>query len=218
MHTNPIEALEDRGATYGLLARLFNREVDEDLLEALGNLPLGDETSSDAIDEGSRLMRAYLAEERPDTIRELAVDFARLFIVRTARTANAPYPFESVHTAPDRTTMGDARDRALAAYREEGLDKSPSWTLPEDHVSLELEFEQTLCLRAAEALRREDETEAARLLAKQRAFLANHLNNWVPAFAETMEAYARTEFYRGLALFLTGFLEEDGAYLDALLG
>lgn len=218
MQTNLIEALEDRGATYGLLARLFNREVDEDLLEALGSLPLGDETSPSAIDEGTRFMRAYLAEDRPDTIRELAVDFARLFIVRTARTANAPYPFESVHTAPDRTTMGDARDRVLAAYREEGLDKSPSWTLPEDHVSLELEFEQMLCLRAAEALRREDEGEAARLLEKQRSFLADHLNGWVPAFAETMEACAQTGFYQGLALLLAGFLEADGGYLDELLG
>lgn len=217
MQTELIEALEDRIATYGLLARLFNREVDDELISTLEATPHGDETGPSLADEGFRLMKAYLEIDRSDTITELAVDFARLFLVRTAHERNAPYPFESVYTTDNRTTMGDARDRVLASYREEGIDKSALWTLGEDHIALELEFEQILCQKAVEALAARKGGEARRLLSKQREFLVHHLLSWTPPFIEAMSSTAQTDFYRGLALMLKGFLEEDALYLEALL-
>lgn len=213
MSAELIATLEERAATYGLLARLFNREIDEDLLENLGSLPLGGETPAGSPCEGARLMQAYLDASGSDAITELAVDFARLFIVRTAHTKNASYPFESVYTSTDRTIMGDARDRVLAAYRSEGLDKSPSWKLAEDHVSLELEFEQLLCSRAGTALADGNEAEGRRLLVKQREFLDDHLLVWTPMFAEAMQVGAKTDFYRGLGSFLLEFLQDDRKHL-----
>ena len=109
--------------------------------------------------------------------------------------------------------MGDARDRVLAAYRSEGLDKSPSWKLAEDHVSLELEFEQLLCSRAGTALADGNEAEGRRLLVKQREFLDDHLLVWTPMFAEAMQVGAKTDFYRGLGSFLLEFLQDDRKHL-----
>ena len=211
-----IGATEDRAATYGLLARLYNREIDEALLAELGRLPLGDAEDASPAGAGARLMRSYLDECGPDAITELAVDFARLFLVRTAKTKDAPYPFESVYTSEEGITMGDARDAVLADYRREGLDKSSSWTLAEDHIALELEFEQALCLRTADALRAENLEEARRLLGRQRAFLAQHLTSWTEPFFAAKERTAHTGLYRGLAGFTAGFLQEDERYLEAL--
>lgn len=205
-----FDTLAERGATYGLLARLYQREIDVELLEVLAPLPL------DGC-EGARLMRTYLDNRSSAATTELSVDFAHLFLVRTAKTKDAPYPNESVYASTDGTIMGDARDAVLASYRAEGLDKSSSWNLPEDHIALELEFLQTLCQRVTYALREGNEREVWRLLEVQQKFITLHIGRWTKPFTQAMECWAQTDFYRGLALFTAVFLEEDTAFLEKLL-
>ena len=213
MNRETLGILEDRAATYGLLARLYHREVDEALLFDMGHLDLSSTTDSETLDAGVRLMSAYLGECGPDALTELAVDYARLFLVRSAHATEAPYPYESVYASENRTVMGCARDQVLASYREEGLDKGASWNLAEDHIALELEFMQVLCKRTAEAFRAGDEAEVERLSAKQQDFLEHHLLSWTPLFVDAMESTAHTDWYRGLASFTKGFLVEDGKLL-----
>ena len=243
-------ALEGRTAAYGLLARLLNREVDEELLAELRALPFAaDEAvrpndASDAddpgrrdntadlptaaysadIDEGNRLLGGYLAgigNEDGDAQRaltDLAVDFARLFVVRKRSESAAPYPNESVHTSTEHLRMDGARDEVRSLFRAEGVRAADAWRLGEDHVALELEFMQTLAARTVEAASANDEGAADDLLSKQTSFLDRHLLNWVPVFAETMERTARTDFYRGVALLLVAHLHEDRALVEQLLG
>lgn len=216
MDTELIGALEDRAATYGLISRLFGREADESLLAELDRLPWG-AAGDEALDEGGRLVRAYLDGRGPDARTELAVDFARLFVVRTAKTKDAPYPYESVHTSEERITMADARDQVRAIYREEGLEAGAALHVPEDHIALELEFEQKMCLRAIDALRAGDDGEARRLLVRSQEFLREHLLSWTAPFFDAMERTARTGFYQGLAGFTAGFLADDARFLEDLL-
>lgn len=215
-----LALLDDRAATYGLLARLLGLEVDAALLAALADGGFAIDTGSAAVDEGARLMGGYLqtaARADADAARtELAVDFARLFVVRTRNAAGLPYPFESVYTSDDGCTMGAARDEVRRIYREAGMAKDDAWNVGEDHVALELEFAQTLAARTAQALREGDEAAAEKLLARQAAFMDAHLLNWVPRFADAMARTARTDFYRGLARFLAGWLQEDRATLAEL--
>ena len=213
-----LATLDDRAATYGLLARLLGHEIDAELLASLADGGFATDTGSAAVDEGARLMNAYLrAATDPDAARtELAVDFARLFVVRTRNAAGLPYPFESVYTSDDGCTMGAARDEVRRIYREAGMAKDDAWNVGEDHVALELEFMQTLAARTAQALRKGDEAAAEELLARQGAFMDAHLLNWVPRFIDAMARTARTDFYRGLAQFLAGWLQEDRATLAEL--
>lgn len=207
-------ALTDRAAPYGLLARLFNREIDEGLLEGLRALPFPEDTGSASFDEANRLMGSYLAAAGEHTRTELAVDFARLFVVRRRSTRTAPYPNESVHTSEEHLVMDRARDEVRALYRAEGLQASDAVRLGEDHIALELEFMQVMVERAATACNEGDEEELCRLLDVQAAFLDDHLLNWVPAFAATMEETAQTDFYRGLAKLLVAHLREDRTLVD----
>lgn len=202
-------ALADRAAAYGLLSRLFNREIDEELLEGLRALAFPGDTGDATLDEGNRLMGSYLAAAGEDARTELAVDFARLFIVRRRSTRTAPYPNESVHTSEEHIVMDRARDEVRAVYRAEGLQASDAVRLGDDHIALELEFMQVTAERAARACSEGDEEELRRLLRVQAAFLDDHLLNWVPSFAAIMEKTARTGFYRGLAKLLVAQVRDD---------
>lgn len=195
--------LVERAAAYGLLARLLNREVDEALLTELRALPATSELVADLGD---------------DAITQLAVDFARLFIVRDRKAQVAPYPNESVHTSEEHLRMDAARDEVRALFRAAGVKAADSQRLGEDHVALELEFMQVLATRTAEAYRAGDEATADELLAQQADFLDHHLLNWVPSFAGIMEQTARTSFYQGVAKLLVAHLSDDRAFVEALQG
>lgn len=199
------EELAWRSGVYGLLARLFEREVDEELLASLRSEGfLADALARDEAESSEAGLRDALA-----------VDFARLFIVRSRGTKHAAYPFESVYS-PARRTMGDARDDVVACYRAAGLGKSDGWRVSEDHIALELDFMRVLGERAIEALATGDADGAADALKRQRDFLERHLLAWVPAFAEEMGRQAHTSFYRELAGGTVAFLKEDQGRLALL--
>jgi len=219
MTNETVAALQGRAQTYGLLARLLACEVDAALLEALPDGLLPAQTGVAGLDEGAALVNGYLAAHAGDAAArtELAVDYARLFVVRGKETAGAAYPFESVYASTDGLTVSDARSQMRALYRAAGLVTHGGWNLGEDHIALELQFTQLLGERAADALESGDEGLAARLLGQQLAFLDEHLLRWAPGFCAAMERNARSAFYRGLARFLPAYLAEDRAALEDCL-
>ncbi len=211
------ELTQRRAETYALLSDLYRVEVSEEFLDKLSQMRFPAETGNEEMDRGYWLMSSYLARPRDGMLLELAVDYARAFIGTGSEGYSAAYPYESVYTSEHRLVMQEARDEALAAYRSQGLDKSLEWKDGEDHVSLELQFEQILCERAASALSQGDEETATGLFRVQRAFARYHLLNWVPMMTADLRGFAKTDLYKGLACLTDGFLQEDAAFLDELL-
>lgn len=212
-----IKLNEQRAATYGLLSRLYRVEVDQPLLDELRSMRFPAKTGNENVDEGYRLLATYLSNTWDNSVTDLAIDYVRVFIGHGIDAFSAAYPFESVYTSEKRLLMQDARDEVLAIYRSAGLDKKNSWKEGEDHVALELEFEQVLANRTADALRKGDEEEAAALLTTQRNFLEDHLLSWVPMMTADMKRFAKTDLYQGLAYLTDGFLNTDKAFLDDVL-
>ena len=149
-----IKLIEQRAATYGLLSRLFRVEIDQELLDELHGMRFPASTGNADVDEGYLRLAKYLSNTWENSLTDLAVDYTRVFIGHGVDAYSAAYPFESVYTSEQRLLMQDARDEVLAIYRSAGLDKKNSWKEGEDHVALELEFEQVLANRTAEALRK----------------------------------------------------------------
>ena len=149
-----IKLIEQRAATYGLLSRLFRVEIDQELLDELHGMRFPASTGNADVDEGYLRLAKYLSNTWENSLTDLAVDYTRVFIGHGVDAYSAAYPFESVYTSEKRLLMQDARDEVLAIYRSAGLDKKNSWKEGEDHVALELEFEQVLANRTAEALRK----------------------------------------------------------------
>lgn len=203
-----------RAATYALLARLFNKEIDAPLLLQLRQTEFSVTGLDDLQDSGAKLMDAYTSTANDDSKTELAVDFARIFVIREKGTHVAAYPNESVYTSEERIVMGKSRDSAMMFYRTHGYKIDDSCKLAEDHIAIELEFEKTLSLKIAESTKSGDNSRITECLNDQRVFLEQHLLNWTPSFLHIMKDVAHTNFYQGLALYTLGFLQSEKLYLD----
>ena len=211
------EVLRGRWATYQFLSRLFRQEVDQELYDTLVSMRFPANTGSALVDEGYRMICDYLSHADGAVLTELAVDYVRAFIGSGNDGFSAAYPYESVYTSPKRLMMQDARDEVLVLYRAAGLDKQESWKEGEDHIALELEFEQILGERALEALERGDEEACRALLLSQRNFLEDHLLAWYPMMAADLQKFPKTDFYRGLGKLTDGFLHNDLEFLNEVL-
>ncbi len=212
-----ITLMEQRAATYGLLSRLYRVELDQEMLDQLRGMRFPAATGNSDVDEGYLRIARFLSNTWENSITDLSVDYVRVFIGHGVDAFSAAYPFESVYTSEKRLLMQDARDEVLAIYRANGLDKKDTWKEGEDHLALELEFEQTLANRTVEALRRGDEEEAAALLTTQQNFLSDHLISWVPMMTADMKRFAKTDLYQGLAYLTDGFLDTDRTFLEDIL-
>lgn len=215
--TEIVELMDMRARAYGMLARLYRVEVDDEALRELQSMRFPTATGNAAVDEGYRLLYRYLSSAWDDSITELAIDFVRTFIGHGVNGYSAAYPFESVYTSERRLMMQEARDDVLRTLRANNL-KRGRWSEGEDHVALELEFMQRMALRAAAALREGDEEKALQAVATQLEFAQNHLMNWLPMLTRDMKVFSRTAFYQGLAQLTMGYVEEDTALLAELLG
>ena len=211
------DVLRGRMATYRFLSRLFRVEVDQELYDTLVSMRFPTNTDNALVDEGYRMICGYLSQADGTVLTELAVDYVRAFIGSGNDGFSAAYPYESVYTSPKRLMMQDARDEVLVLYRAFGLDKQESWKEGEDHIALELEFEQILCERAIRAYEAGDEDECLKLLLSQRNFLEDHLLAWYPMMAADLQKFPQTDFYKGLGKLTDGFLRNDLEFLDAVL-
>ena len=205
-----------RARTYGMLARLYRKEVDKEVLDELQSMRFPTSTGNAKVDEGYHLLYDYLRTAWDDSVTELAIDYVRTFIGHGVNGYSAAYPYESVYTSERRLMMQEARAEVLQTLRENNL-KRGNWTEGEDHVALELEFMQRMAMRTAAALRDGNEESAAEYVLTQRTFARDHLLNWLPMLTGDMRMFSRTTFYQGLAQLTMGYVEEDEAVLSELL-
>lgn len=212
-----IKLIEQRAATYGLLSRLFRVEIDQELLDELHGMRFPASTGNADVDEGYLRLAKYLSNTWENSLTDLAVDYTRVFIGHGVDAYSAAYPFESVYTSEKRLLMQDARDEVLAIYRANLLKKGEEWNDCEDHIALELEFMQVMSERTAKALKEGKEDEAVEMLKTQRAFVGQHLANWVPMFVSDIKYFSQTDLYIGAGELLLGFVQTEVEALDDLL-
>lgn len=197
-----------RAVVYKLLSDCYyppderTRGQAERLLRELRDLLPEAETAID-------LLAAGLAAS--EGVEELAVDHARLFVGPFALLAP---PYGSVYLEGERRLMGDSTLEVETWYRDAGLELADGFTATADHVAAELEFMYFLAAKELEALHAADPASAAHLRSKQRVFINRHLGAWLPDFTRTVEAQARSLFYRGLATATRRFVERDSLHLS----
>lgn len=186
-----------RANFYRFLSRLYLLEVDEALWNAMQNMTFPVDAAEGDMKAGFELMRGYLdANAKGDlaaVLDDLAVDYARIFLSAGVAQGKAAFPYESVYTSRKHLVMQDSRMDVVALYAKRGVTPSKdNYHVPEDHLGYLCEYMAILI----------DEGAAD----EQKAFLKNHLLNWVSAFTVDMGKYAATDFYGGLAKLTRGFL------------
>ena len=138
-------------------------------------------------------------------------DYTRLFIGPGKLLAP---PWQSVYLDGDRLVFQVHTVQVNSYYERFGLELGSEYREPADHVGLQFEFLAHLAEISLQALRDRDNVKFSELCTAQRGFLRNHMIRWVPHWSRDVDTYARTDFYRGVALLASGILRD----LDLVFG
>ena len=209
------EIAQARCMGYSFFADVFSTEVTREFIANMGSFEA---------EEGSKLQEfvAMLGGADLDEVtQDVRSEFCALFLNMSAHPV---FTSESVYLSGTHTIMQEPRNQVLAEYRSRGLavDKD-SFDWPEDHVSMEMLFMSHLCKQESDLCRQAFETgECASIDAglaevcdAQKKFFGEHLDKWVPMFAEQLSQNAKTLFYKGIAECLDTFLEKEREMLCA---
>ena len=194
--------MEPRAQLYTLLSRLYRTEVDAPLLAGLKGLSFP-AAANENLSEGYTILTDYLANCSENTLEDLAVDYATVFLAAGSADGQAAIPCESVYTSPKKIFMQDAWEDVCRIYAEHGLTKKGTHSdLMEDHIALELEY-------MAELVKRRNPQA-------EKSFIENHLLNWLPSFVADIEKYADHDFYKAVGRITLGFVQMEHGLLIAL--
>ncbi len=201
-----VAELRARAATYAFLSRALS---DEELpAEFLGALAADGPETGTALDGYMVGLAGLDAAGLEAAHRDLAADHAALLLGMSARPVS---PFESVYTSPEQLMRQEAWERAVRDYAASGFKPVSTLRVPEDHISIELQFCSALLNRAADFAAAGVLDAAARDAAAQASFVRGHLAAWVPRFCDLLEERAHTDFYRGVAQMLRELLTQEAA-------
>ena len=182
-----------RSQAYWLLSRLLLKPPDEPLIRELGDFfssvagGLGPELTP-SVDDFAACARG-LAGQAVDT--GIAVDFTRL--VSGLNPREGPPPVESA--IREGRALGEAATAVAVAYAEAGFPEPLQEAGPPDHAATGLRF-MALCSHAeSQAWSAGDIGAGGDWLTRERAFLADHLVAWLPAFCDAAANRAAEPLY-----------------------
>lgn len=197
--------MQPRADFYRFLSRLFQREVNQTLIDHMQAMRFPIESSTDELRAGYQQLQDFLANYEKSGLLDLEADYAKVFLGAGISEGAAAFPYESVYTSPKKIMMQEARDQVMAIYQAKGLCLDQGKTaLMEDHAAIELEFMAGLCAEGN--------------IEEQKVFLDQHLLNWLPKLCADIQKHARTDFYQGVAKITTGYLKLDRLNLDKMEG
>lgn len=218
--------IEDRCDNYAMLSRLFQREVDKDLLADLIDSPVAEATGNELFDSGYSRVRSFL-DAVVDLDRgksTLAIDYCLAFLgygvdpeKADGTGRNAAYPYESIYRSDSKSLGGEHSAAVSDLFRSCMFMPTKDRMIAEDHIACELEFMQFLANSELVAAREGETKVVVGTQQKELAFLEEHLLIWIASFREAVEGFAETEFYLGLLEMTQGWLELDAQQLRELL-
>jgi TorA maturation chaperone TorD len=222
---------EARAIMYRFLAAVYLIPPNEDFMRHMVARDFLAELTAFLGQEAVADLKQFAATADLDkAIALLKQEYMDLFAVPTGRYV---IPFEDVYLG--RTPEGKQErgplmgQRAIAVrkmYRQAGAQMDQACKELPTHIGVELSFMSFLC--EMEAAKLGDEKGAALPDQEKREtadstcyrelqirFLRKHLNAWFPQLNQSIQANAKTQFYRGLASITAAFLVRDMANLLA---
>lgn len=219
---------------YGFLAAVHLRPPEADCLRQMVEPEfLATLSSLFGATAVAALSEFAAAGEVDHDLASLEQEYMALFAVPTGRYVT---PFEDVYRGITRDgkqergpLLGECAIAVRRIYRATGAQMDSACKELPTHIGVELSFMSFLCAREAEALREGQQidggdpnggqsTAAGCYRALQSAFLREHLNNWFPQLSSAIQGYAKSTFYKGLAVLTEEFLAWDEARLERRCG
>jgi TorA maturation chaperone TorD len=196
-----IDDLKEELSLFNLLRQVFLKEPPKELVEGISKVDL----PSDADDEISYGLKLMIETVRKNSHRqhewteELAVEYARLFV----GPKNPPaIPYASFYLSELHSLMTDETIDVRKRYLDAGMAVKELYSVPDDHIGIELEFIYYLTQETLKLYERGAREEASRLFEIRSDFLKGHMALWVPFFAEKIIESTGEDFYKGAAYML----------------
>jgi len=203
-----IDELKEELPVYNLLRQVFLKEPSPELLDGLRQSDVTQSSEDDEITRGLGMMTGAVKAygQRLDVcIQELALEFARLFIGPTNPPA---IPYASFYLSESHTLMTDETIDVRKRYLDAGMAVKDLYSIPDDHIGIELEFIYYLTQKTIELFERGEREEASRLFELRSDFLKEHMAKWLPIFTDKVIEFAQNDFYKGAALALKGIIND----------
>jgi putative dimethyl sulfoxide reductase chaperone len=216
-----------RADMYAFLAAVYLRPPTADLMRHLLAEDSLEELSSLYGEEVVADLKKFAADTHPGgDFAAVGQEYMNLFAVPTGGYVA---PFEDVYQGQTvegilkkRPLLGERAIAARRIYRAGGADMDRACKELPTHIGVELSYMRFLCEREAAAIRDEEgqvlpamEKRAAAVSVRyrilQKKFLIEHLNAWFPLLSRSIQANAKSNFYRGLARITEAFLAYDKA-------
>ncbi|MCK6139966.1 molecular chaperone TorD family protein [Slackia exigua] len=213
-----IQTQQGRMALYNMVARLFERPLTRDDLEALTSANLADlDMGDERMAHGLKVMTNYLRRRNTGTHEVLNRDYTSAFYGIQNVDGRVAMPYESAFETENQLLMGPSRTKVFNIYKKQALKLDEGVDLPDDHLSFMCEFMSVMSDRAVQAYAAGNDEALRENLQLQRAFLKHHILNWYPKLEKLAGSIVEERFYRGVLEFAGAFFELDERVLKGLL-
>jgi TorA maturation chaperone TorD len=198
---------ENDQALYNAMSQVVNcfYPPEHELVKSLQPLP---EVAGLLDPAMAEIANRMLAEFKNQSLDELLKEYSRLFI--GPFQLEAP-PFGSVYLESEGRLMGQSTSEVKRMYKECGLDLSPDFKSPPDHVTAELEFVAYLGLQENSS---QDEDQKKFYQQQRALFVHRHIGYWFPLLADNIEKHTIQDFYLELSRLTRQLLELAQADLE----
>ncbi|SEM24077.1 chaperone TorD involved in molybdoenzyme TorA maturation [Syntrophus gentianae] len=210
---NRLADILARAEIFRRLATIFNYpddELNQDLRSGIFISTLTDALKTAGLDSACAKLDPGSILEDWEELLALEKDYTRMCFASKPRQV---YLFESVYR--EGKLLQESTFQIAGLYYEAGLQLTETFTLPPDHIAVELEFMAFLYFKEAEAIQEGSSAKESLALRLQGEVLQNHLIPFGLSVAERMEKYATTRFYRTMACILRSVLESLAEPSDA---
>jgi TorA maturation chaperone TorD len=201
-----IDELKEEVYLYNFLRLLFLKEPTREFIVEIAKIRLPEELE-DEVDYGLKLIIASANNNlhRVDKYWEdLALEYSRLFI----GPKNPPaVPFASFYLSETHSLMSEETIEVRKRYLEAGMAVKDLYSMPDDHLGIELEFLYYLTQKIIQDFEQGRREEASRILEIRENFLKEHMRLWVPIFSDKVLENTKEDFYRGAAHILRGVIQ-----------
>ena len=191
---------------YHLLRRLLLGEPTREVINEIAALPVP--PGNDLPTQGIALMINAVRSNAPrldEWLGELAVEYARVFIGPIKPLA---VPYASFYLSESHQLMTEETIDVRRKYLEAGMALNEIYSVPDDHVGIELEFLYYLTHETTALQQQGRHAEASTLETMKTDFLSNHMAHWAPDFAGQIVSSTNEDFYKGVALLLESLFRD----------
>ena len=204
INQSDVNITRHRLESYSFLSSIFLTLPDEAVVTNLLKFPVEQPLQSPGMQQICGYIKRHQLNTLQSVLQELATDRAKLLRGITKNGPRPPYESLYLNQPPQDIIGGLNQFYAKINYSvSRDLKDSP------EQIGVEFSYMQTLCKKELDALENGLLDEAEKYSGLQQSFLKQHLGRWAGLFAQEMERYAQTDFYRGIALLIQELIQEE---------